>query len=155
MESSVNIHLKTNHIQKRQKRQSKFLSKFFLKLCQNLTFLGPTNGRPHKSIFQVNISCLLGRILQLLATLMWQLTNMEPVCTICFCSAVFPLGKADPFQVWCYRPLLGLANIEPVYIGAKIFEYIPGMETHVNIHLKENHIQKRQKRQSKFLSKFF
>ena len=90
--------------------------------------MGPTKGGPHKSIFQVNISCLFGWVL---------FANMEPVCTI-----FFPLGKADHFQVWCYRPFLGLANIEPVYIRAKIFEWILGMESSVNRNLKENHTQK-------------
>ena len=79
-------------------------------------------------MFCVKISCLFWGGWQLLATLRWQLANMEPVCTRNFS----PLAKTNPFQVWCYKPFPGLANIEPIY-GPKALNrfcsYTPGRKS--------------------------
>ena len=44
-----------------------------------------------------------------------------------------PLAKTNPFQVWCYKPFPGLANIEPIY-GPKALNrfcsFTPGRKSH-------------------------
>ena len=79
-------------------------------------------------MFCVKISCLFWGGWQLRATLRRQLTNMEPVCT-----TIFLPWRKHPFQVWCYKPFPGLANIEPIY-GPKALNrfcsYTPGRKSH-------------------------
>ena len=94
---------------------------YLAKPCQYLTCVGPTKGRPHKSTFQVKISCLLWGVRQFRATLKQQLTYMEPVRTTTWSFFLdHYLEVFNFYPGWCRVP----ANSAPATLSRGPFQKV-------------------------------